>query len=149
MQPDYSFDSVTYQGEKIMVARRYEDFRDYKDDPENLPTHERTRVAKLVRVSSISKQFSTRKDLEDAVFKLMFPGYGLSMFQLREPVALYSIEVPYADEDRLLVFTQDGERWVAVDDFVWPQAAGQIETASYLNGRLQYKDRNGKVVRER
>ena len=149
MQSEDSFDTVTYQGEKIRLARQYTDFHDYRDDPENLPTEVRTRVAQLVRAAPISKEFATRKEMDDAIFKLMFPGYGLSMFQLREPLALYSLEIPQANEDRLLVFRQNGERWLAVDDFVWPQSAGYIQGVSYVNSRLRYKDREDNVLVER
>jgi hypothetical protein len=149
MQSEDSFDIVTYQGEKIKLARRYTDFHDYRDDPENLPTEIRSRVAQLVRIAPVSKEFANRREMDDAIFKLMFPGYGLSMFQLHEPLALYSLEVPHAIEDRLLVFRQNGERWLLVDDFVWPQSGGYIQGVGYVNGRLRYKDREDKVVLER
>jgi hypothetical protein len=147
MNTNDSFDTVTYFGEVITLPRRYSDFHDYRDDPHNLPATEHARVARLVRAAPIKSAFPTREEANDAVFKLMFPGYGLSMFQLKEPIALYSIEVPRTNEDRVLVFKQEQEQWLLVDDFVWPLASGTIRAASYVNGRLQYRGQDGQVLR--
>jgi hypothetical protein len=141
--------SVTYRGETFQLPRIYADFHDYRDDSENLPISELPRIAELVRSAQIAASFSTRQDADDAVFKLMFPGYGLAMLQLHDPVALYSIEIPKMNEDRWVVLVQEGSRWVVVDDFLWPVPAGYINGAKYIDGSLRYFDRQGKVLREK
>ena len=149
MHSEDSFGSITYRGEVITLAKVYADFHDYRDDPENLPASVLPKVARLVRTAPFPASFATRKEADDAAFKLMFPGYGLSMLQLHESVALYSVEVPGMGEDRWLVLKQAGQAWVLIDEFLWPQSAGYIQSATLENGRALYKDRDGKVLRER
>jgi hypothetical protein len=141
--------SVTYRGETFQLPRAYVDFHDYRDDPNNLPKDEVPRIAKLVRSAPIASSSSSREEANDAIFKLMFPGYGLAMLQLRDPVSLYSIEIPMMEEDRWIALAQQGARWVVVEDFLWPVSTGRISGAKYTDGRLSYFDRKGKVLREK
>jgi len=141
--------TVTYRDATIQLSRTYLDFHDYRDDPNNLPPTEVPRVAQLVRSAPIPSTFASRKEADDTFFRLMFPGYGLSMLQLHDPVALYSIEVPQTGEDRWVVLIEKNGRWVVVDDFLWPVSSGYLNQATYENGRLTYFDRSGRMLREK
>ena len=141
--------TVTYRGEVVPLTRTYVDFREYKDDPKNLPPGEVPRVAQLVRSAPLPSSFASRREADDTFFKLMFPGYGLSMLQLHEPVALYSIEIPQMQEDRWVALVEKNGQWIVVDDFIWPVSAGSVRLAKYVDGRLTYLDRSGKVLREK
>ena len=146
--PD-AFSTVTYRGEVIPLARQYTDFHDYRDDDDNLPISQRARVADLVRSAPVPQSFSSRKEADDTFYYLMFPGYGYSLLQLQSPIALYSLEVPKAGEDRWFTVVQRGPRWVVIDDFIWPEKAGYIAAAEISDGKLQYLDRQRHVLREK
>jgi hypothetical protein len=141
-------DSVTYQGEVIQLSKTYADFKAYRDDPNNLPQGELPRVARLVKAAVVPARFDTREAADDFVYTLMFPGYGLSLFQLDEPLALFSVEVPQMDEDRWITVAPQGSHWYVIDDFIWPIAKGAIARAEYDGQRLWYRDRHGAVLRE-
>jgi len=141
------FDHVTYLGQTIPLSRVYADFHDYRDDPNNLPETVRKKVAELVRTAPVAAAYSTRKAIDDALFDLMFPGYGYSMLGLQEPVALYSLEVPCASEDRFILFAPADGVWKLADDFVWPQASGFIERAVREGDVLVYYNKKGAVLR--
>jgi hypothetical protein len=148
VQAEEGFNTVEYQGETIQLARTYADFDEYKDDPDNLPPSTHQKVAQLVRSAPVATQYPTRKAASDALFHLMFPGYGLSMLGLKTPVALFSLEVPTANEDRFIAFVERSGAWVRVDDFLWPNAKGYIEHAELRQDKLVYVDRLGTVIRE-
>ena len=144
---DNTMQSVTYRDQTIPLSRAYADFHDYRDDPNNLPAAELPRVAQLVRSAPIPKVFSSRKEADDAFFKLMFPGYGLSLLQLHDPVALYSLEIPQMEENRWVALIEKNGGWAVVDDFLWPVSSGYLNQAKYIEGQLVYLDREGKVLR--
>jgi hypothetical protein len=136
---DGAFDTVEYRGQTIPLSRSYADFHEYRDDPKNLPPEVRHKVAQLVREAPVSTQYPTRKAVEDALFQLTFPGYGYSMLALGKPVALYSLEIPTAHEERFLTFAQKDGSWTLVDDFLWPDGKGYIAYAELMNGHLVYR----------
>ena len=140
---------VTYSNQTIPLSRTYEDFHAYRDDPNNLPPGEIPRVAQLVRTAPLPETFASRKDADDAFLKLMFPGYGLSMLQLREPVALYAVEIPHMQENRWVALVEQNGVWVVVDDFLWPDSKGIVVQAKYIEGKLVYFGRDGRILRER
>ena len=71
-----SFDSVRYQGERFTLARSYSDFREYKDDPNNLSDGARRRADLLMRKTSFGPHFKDSDEVVRALDALMFPGYG-------------------------------------------------------------------------
>jgi len=141
---------VTYQGQTIKLAHRYPDFDSYKDDPENLPPAELDRIAALVKGAAIPQQFNTREQANDYLYsKIMFPGYGLSLEQLDKPVALFSVEIPQMNEDRWITMVQKGDKWVVIDDFVWPTSKGYIHEAVVEDSRIRYLDSKDNTLREK
>jgi hypothetical protein len=52
------------------------------------------------------------------------------MLGLSDPVALFSLEIPGAGEDRFLLLAPHGGAWNLVDDFVWAENAGYIDHAT-------------------
>src|SRR5690606_36534478 len=79
--------------------------------------------------------------------RMMFPGHGLSLLQLSEPVALNAIEVPKMAEDRWVTAVPHGDHWLVIDDFVWPVAKGDIRRAECDGKRLRYYDGAGVLLR--
>jgi len=143
------FDHVTYRGQVIPLSRVYADFHDYRDDPNNLPESVRIEVAELVRSAPVSSAYATRKAIDDALYNLMFPGYGFSMLGLGEPVALYSLEIPFASEQRFILFATSNGAWKLVDDFVWPDVSGYIVRAAREGDVIVYYNQKGVVLRRR
>lgn len=141
-------DAVAYLGEEIPLQRTYLDFDEYKGDENNLPTEQIPKVARLVRSAPIASSYPSRDAAFQALFDLMFPGYGFSAMNLGEPIALFAIEIPRMNEQRYLAFTQKGSAWVLIEDFTWPDAQGFISAAVFGNGGIQYLGHKGQVVRE-
>ena len=143
------FDHVTYRGQMIPLSRVYADFHDYRDDPNNLPETVRIKVAKLVRTAPVAAAYPSRKAIDDALYALMFPGYGYSMLGLQEPVALYSLEIPFASEQRFILFTASNGVWKLEDDFVWPDVGGYIARAARQGDVILYYNQKGVVLRQK
>jgi hypothetical protein len=141
-------DTVAYRGETIPLYRAYADFDEYKDEENNLPASQIPKVAALVRGAPVASSYPSREAALQALFDLMFPGYGFSAMNLGGPVALFAIEVPRMHEQRYLAFVQKENAWVLVEDFVWPDAEGFINAAELSDGRISYLDHRGQVVRE-
>jgi hypothetical protein len=142
-----SFDSVLYRGETIPVSRTYVDFHDYRDDPDNLPRRVWAQVADLVKGAPVGRIYPKREDAFDALFKLMFPGYGYSAMMLNTPIALYSLEIPKAGEDRFIVYVPRNGSWVLLDDFIWPESKGYIESVE-IGVSVRYFDSKHVVLCE-
>jgi hypothetical protein len=70
-------DYLNYRGEKIRLARKYDDYDDYKDDPVNLDASAIPRVERMVTEARIGPDFANWKDFVDQLFAIKFPGYGL------------------------------------------------------------------------
>jgi hypothetical protein len=142
------FNTVTYRGETIPLSRTYADFNAYKDDPENLPSEQIARVASLVKAAPVSPSFPSRAESMSSLTELMFPGYGFSAMNLREPVALFSIEIPRTDEQRYVAVTERGGSWTVVDDFVWPSTHGLLIKATISGDTIQYFNHTGALERQ-
>lgn len=142
-------DSVTYRGEEIRLSRTYSDFDEYKDDENNLPAEQVPKVASLVRNAPVASTYPSRDAAFQALFELMFPGYGFSAMNLGEPVALFAIEVPRMDEQRYIAFVQNGNNWLLVEDFIWPDAKGFLNAAEVVDGRIRYLNYKNEAIREK
>jgi hypothetical protein len=141
---------LEYQREIIQLARRYASFEEYRNDPHNLPESEIPRIAGLLKNAIIPARHLTRKSLEEFLLSvIMFPGYGLSLLQMSEPVALNAVEVPQMDEDRWITAVAHGDHWLVIDDFVWPVANGAIGRAEYDGTHLRYYDGMGALLRKK
>jgi hypothetical protein len=140
---------IDYQGETINLSRTYSDFHEYRDDPHNLPDNEVSRVATLLKEAAIPSRFANLRALEDHLLTIMFPGYGLSISQLDQPVVLANLEVPRMEEDRWITLVLNGEEWFVVDDFAWSVAHGYIRAAAYDGRKLCYYDASGALVRQK
>ena len=71
------------------------------------------------------------------------------MLQLSKPVVLSAVEVPRMGQDRWITAVPDGDRWLVIDDFVWPLSSGAITRAEYDGAHLRYYDGAGKLLREK
>ena len=143
-----SFDHVTYLGHTIPLSRTYSDFHDYRDDPDNLPKAVLPLVQSLVKTAPVPSSFPTRKAAADALYELMFPGYGYSMLGLGDPIALFSLEIPGSGQERFLLFAPFDGTWNLVDDFVWAESAGYINHAAIKGDVISYYDRHSSALRE-
>jgi hypothetical protein len=143
------FDHVTYRGKEIALSRVYADFHDYRDDPDNLPTAVRPMVAELVRTAPVAITYPNRQAIGDALYLLMFPGYGYSMLGLDQPIALFSLEVPYASEQRFILFIPSNGTWKLTDDFLWPDAGGLVVRAVRDGDVIHYCSPKGDVLRDK
>jgi hypothetical protein len=140
--------SVTYLGEEIRLSRTYSDVDEYKEDENNLPAEVRAKVAELVRRAPVSPTYQSYNAAFEALSELMFPGYGFSALNFGQPIALFALEVPQMNEQRYIALQQEGSDWILVDDFLWSDANGFINSARVSAGRIHYMDHKGQIVRE-
>lgn len=140
-------DTVTYRGEQIRLAKKYPDFRAYKDDPGNLRAEDIPRIASLIKTAPLPARFASRNEAFDAVIKLTFPGYGFSAMGLQQPVALFAVEIPQRNEERYFSVTERDGSWVVIDDFVWSSAGGLLQKAVVSGDAINYYDAKGTLAR--
>jgi hypothetical protein len=140
--------SVTYLGEEIRLSRTYPDLEQYEDDENNLPADEIPKVVELVRRAPVSAAYPSYDAAFEALSQLTFPGYGFSAMNLGQPVALFAIEVPQMNEQRYITLEQKDNEWMLVDDFLWADAKGFINSARLIGRRIQYMNHKSRVVRE-
>jgi hypothetical protein len=146
-------DEIEYQGQHFKMSKAYHDYSDYKNDPNNIDPAENARVEQAVTNARIASTFPTADEMSSAVSELQFPGYGMSSFgEQPQPngTALegFSIEIPRADKDRVLVFRRDNGSYTLIDDFVTPSEAG-IGQVREQAGRLVYCSIDGKPLLSR
>jgi len=115
-------DVIEYRGEKIKLSRHYDDWSDYKNDPNNIAPFETARVQKLVMEAPIALSFPTRLDMFKASVGIAFPGYGSGSGEGIAPdgselVALTQ-EIPRADKERYILFRGRNGHYELLDDFV-------------------------------
>lgn len=115
-------DTIVYRGEKIKLSKRYADFDQYKNDPDNIAASETKHVQTLVITAPIAHSFASSQDLFRAVEATAFPGYGTGIFPSRKSdeknLTLVTIEIPRANEDRFLVVQRRKGGFEIVEDFV-------------------------------
>lgn len=114
---------IEYRAESIRLSRCYFDYDSYKNDPENLDPAENARVERLVSTAPIGEVFPDRKQMVDAVFEIVFPGYGVGSFGEAiqadgSVLALFAVEIPRAEKDRYLTFKRENGQYHLVDDFI-------------------------------
>jgi hypothetical protein len=115
-------DYLNYRGEKIRLARKYDDYDDYKDDPVNLDASAIPRVERMVTEARIGPGFANWKDFVDQLFAIKFPGYGLGpgpkvvAADFRSPEAAQLVVLGAnrrADEAMVLALIDHGAPWTA------------------------------------
>jgi|ERR1051326_415101 hypothetical protein len=115
-------DVIEYRGEQIKLSRAYQDFDEYKNDPNNILPSETGRVQSLLINAPIEHTFADRLTLFRAVGQIAFPGYGVGSGGGRSSegneLLAVTIEIPRASNDRYLVFRDHGGRYELIDDFV-------------------------------
>ena len=142
-------DVMPYRGEKIKLSKPYDDFDQYKNDPNNIHPSETMRVQKLVMTAPIAHSFTDRLDLFRATQAIAFPGYGSGSGGDPQPdgseLLAVTVEIPRADKDRFIVFRGRHGRYELIDDFVHDEISFPFgireESKSYV-----FFDRDGKEL---
>jgi hypothetical protein len=151
--PSLPSDSIEFRGEQFKLTKAYSDYEDYKDDPNNLAPSENARVERAVTQAKVSPGSLTRTEMVREVFGLQFPGYGMTQFSEKaQPdgtsLAAFSVEIPRAHKDRVLVFRGRGDVYSLIDDFVF-SSADRIMRVRREAGQLVYSNLEGKQVLDR
>jgi hypothetical protein len=111
-------DEIEYRGERIKLSRSYDDYDEYKNDPDNIDPSERSHVQHLVETAPIASSYPDQMSLYQSLEKLVFPGYGsgnLARTQQSDGTELlaYGIEIPGTEQDRYFVFRSSGAGFVS------------------------------------
>jgi len=146
-------DTIEYRGEHFKMSKRYSSYEDYKDDPNNLDTNEIPRIEKAMLEASIGKDFANREQFSRAIFRVKFPGYGLSSLgEKSQPdgsvLTVMSVEIPQRDKDRYFVARKVGGHVNLVDDFVANSGSNTVSRVSLDGTKLLYYNRKDVLVRE-
>jgi hypothetical protein len=153
----YGSAEIDYRGEKIQLARKYVDYDDYKNDPDNLAAPEIARVERLMTEARIGPDFASWKDFADQASTIKFPGYAMNpgpkVVAAGREFVVEVIEIPQVAKDRYFVLENlTGGTLRLVDDFVTPHSHGTaflaIPSVHLVDDRLIYSDRDSKIVRE-
>jgi hypothetical protein len=153
----YGSDEMDYRGEKIRLTKKYVDYDDYKNDPDNLAPSEIARVEQMMTQARIGPDFADRKEFVHQVMQIKFPGYGAwggpRVAAAERQFQVEAIEIPQLDKDRYFVAEmKPGGSLRMVDDFVIAHKAGSpfaaISFIRLVDERLVYSDRAGTIVRE-
>ncbi|HEV8607334.1 MAG TPA: hypothetical protein VGQ99_18500 [Tepidisphaeraceae bacterium] len=143
--------TIQYRGQTIQLSKAYTDFDDYKNDPNNIAPTETSRVQQLVSSAPISPTYPTRESLFAAISQIEFPGYGVTCFAEKpQPdgaiLTGFSIEIPRADRERIIVYQLKSGTFTLLDDFTGPP---DISEARLQNRQLSYYDMQGKLILSR
>jgi hypothetical protein len=144
-------DSVEYRGQRIQLSKAYADFDEYKNDPNNIAAGETERVQQLVENASIAREYPTRESMIAAVSEIEFPGYGMSSFNDSPQadgtvLSGFSIEIPRAERERILVFQLKNGSYRLLDDFVGRVGVVEVQLVA---GKLRYYDARKQMVATR
>jgi len=144
-------DEMDYRGEKIKLSKKYSDFSDYKNDPENIHPSETARVQRLVMEAPITHSFSNRLDVFRATGKIQFPGYGAGSGEGQRadgsPLLAVVIEIPRAGKDRYIVFHERQGAYELVDDFVAAEIAPPFRIREEDGAYVYYTQGNKETFR--
>ena len=146
-------DSVWYQGERFELSKFYDDYDDYKNDPDNLAPGQEARLEKALAGVRLAPTYPDSAAMIAAVSALRFPGYGSTQFgEKPQPdgstLAAYSVEIPKANKNRYIVFRGRGGGYTVVDDFVENDDL-RIYDVRDEGGQLVYTTAQGVMVATR
>jgi hypothetical protein len=153
----YGSAEMDYRGEKIRLAKKYVDYDDYKNDPDNLALSEVPRIERMMTEARIGPNFTDWKDFAAQSFPLKFPGYGMGpgpkVVAAGREFVVVVLEIPRVSKDRYFVVEEMADRTLRlVDDFVTPHSPSSsywaISSIRLVDGRLIYSGDQSKIVRE-
>jgi hypothetical protein len=144
---------IDYRGEPVRLTKRYDDFDDYKNDPNNIAPEEYARVQRLVKGAPVPERCADLREVIVAAHALEVPGYGMMSFGARNAeggreIIAQAIEIPHADADRYVVYVSDGSGFRLVDDVVLPERA-YVRDVDIRDGAIVYLNGEGHVVAAR
>jgi hypothetical protein len=142
-----------YRGEEIRLTKRYDDYDDFKNDPNNIAPEEYDRVRKLVETAPVPERCADAPEVVSATFALKFPGYGLNGVGDRHStdslrVLGTSIEIPHANANRYIIYLREDPGYRLVDDTVLPEPP-YIDEVTVSDGKVTYLTREETRISER
>ncbi|MFZ5891934.1 MAG: tetratricopeptide repeat protein [Myxococcota bacterium] len=154
--PAWTGDAVHYRGHLFHLTRSYDDYDDYKNDPNNLRQADLPEIERLMLQAKIGPSFHNWADFVTQESAIAFPGYGSGggprINATDREFMVSSIEIPGTQRERIFVLEKrpDGSLQL-VDDFVAPspEAPSDYPAEAFLRGSaLQYFTQEQKLVRE-
>jgi hypothetical protein len=142
---------IEYRGQKIRLSKSFVDYDDYKNDPTNIHPSETVRVQRLVMDAPIARTFKNRLEASKAIGEIAFPGYGSGGFNAQQHVdgsilMGFSVEIPRAGKERYLVFHEKEGLCKLIDDFVYPETPGLLQSVVRKGDQLIFSTIEGKEV---
>ncbi len=146
--------TIQYRGETFDLSKAYLSYEDYKDDPNNLATNERSRIERAITNAPFPLSFASGVDMAGAVVHLKFPGYGCGghgSFPQSDgsTCSVFSVEIPMCDRERYFIGRNSGGKVAVIDDFVMASGTNEITQVRIEGRRILYYDGRGVLLREK
>jgi hypothetical protein len=147
-------DTMEYRGQQFKLNKAYNDFDDYKNDPNNLNTNELDRIERIMTTAEAPPTFKDAKAFFEFVgFQLVFPGYGNTSMGAQTDdgshLLVEAVEIPQRDKDRVLVARETGGELKLVDDFIYNTATNELNRVRLEKQALRYYDSQNRLLREK
>lgn len=143
---------VEYQGQRIELNRTYVDFDGYKEDVRNISSKQASQVEALMRKVRFGPAFANAKALNDALFTLQFPGYGLFYANqlgahIDTMLELAYVEIPLRDRNRYFVLEKTPTQgFRVISDFVATSIPEITRVHRARGATLEFSNSNGKKI---
>jgi hypothetical protein len=124
--------------------------------PANLDHAQDARIEQAVSQTKIGPTYQNREQLARAMFALKVPGSGMTSFGEKPQsdgsiLAGFSVEIPQANKERVLVFRGQNGIYTLIDDFITAKVAGDSKIMAVVlqGGSLLYSSLEGKELLRR
>jgi len=135
--------AVLYLGHTVYLS-------DNRDGRDALSRWQAWKVRRWLKEARVPASFNTKKEMVDGVFALMAPGYGMITHETRagdgSVLHLFGIEVPRADQDRVIVCRERNGKFDLIDDFVYDTDKRVIDEIAISGGKIIYRTREGSTL---
>lgn len=147
--------SIYYQNSTITLAKSYQSFEEYQDDPHHLPKKSIKQAATLIKQAKFGPNFVSTTMVGKALSQLQFPGYG-SFYanqlgaKIDSELELVYLEIPGGTHNRYIALSKQANGTLRViDDFLGPQLPEITRVHRNRSGALQYSKTNGQIIATR
>lgn len=133
---------MEYEGERFRTSKEYNDWDEFKEDPNNYLPSETDRMQEAVRKVEFLQSASNLETLVKHSLEKQFPGFGcgqLGQLDRNQPNACYAffIAIPRSELHRYAGYAKINGRFELVADFVAAEIP-MIAMVAVNNGHLKF-----------
>lgn len=141
---------IEYQGQRFVQQHWNADGEFFALDPYMFTEAQWGEIRSLLKSAPAPRSFATEEDRSRFMRRLKFPAYGAMSSGVPTPhglVFIDAIEIPWAGEDRVLVYLRDPQRggFELLDDFI-ADARYRLMFPRTNGDRLEFLDHDEQTV---